>query len=87
MNTKTALNKLTDKQKDRLDLYAYQMNVDKHKANSNPVYEKWARGYAGLLDGYLNALEDMGVLTLTECRLVRVYFADKTKKEVEDHEN
>lgn len=79
---KETLKKLTNKQKDTLDLYAYMMNVYEDKRN-----KEWKRGYSGLLDGYLAALEEMEIITLAERRLIRIYFVDKTKAEVLDERN
>lgn len=80
MSTKTALEKLTKKQMDTLDLYAFMMNVYEKKQN-----KEYRRGYAGLLDGYLAALEDMEIINLTERRLLRAYFIDITKEEAQNH--
>lgn len=81
MNTKEALSKLNDTQKNTLEHWAYM----------KAVYEKvgrevWMVKYSSAFDGYLHALEELGIITETEKRLIRYYFVDKGREEAQRNE-
>lgn len=79
MSTKEALGKLNDTQKNTLEHWAYM----------RAVYEKvgrevWMVKYSSAFEGYLHALEELGMITETEKRLIRFYFVDKGREEAQN---
>lgn len=64
--TAEALGKLSERQTERLDSYRRSM------LNSYAVGDN--ERYRSRIHGYVTALEDSGIISATESRLLRIYF-------------
>lgn len=76
---KEALTKLTEDQINVLEDYAYLMVINHERHRQERESE-----YRGALGGYLNGLRDTGVITQSDVNVLRIYFVDKAREEVEE---
>lgn len=76
---KAALAKLTKNQISMLEGYAYLKAINCVKRNE--VGEAAQRSALG---GYLNGLRDAGLITPADVAVLRIYFTDNGRKEVEE---
>lgn len=76
---RTALTKLTENQISMLEGYAYLKAINCEKRNE--IGEAAQRSALG---GYLNGLRDAGLITPADVAVLRIYFTDNGRKEVEE---
>lgn len=74
MNTKSALEKLTDKQRRTIDTYKKNYSDARDNMESHDeLRREQITQFRSAIAGYLTALEDIGTLTQAQARMIYTY--------------